>query len=493
MVTQINKYDGTVLVEIANNTLDTNYSLKLPGTGYKNYGSPVLDDMVWLMEHFSNTTAPVNPIKGQIWYDTTGGVLKLYNGAAWTTSGSIVSNSTAPAAPVTGTLWWDVTHQLLKTWDGSAWTAIGPVAQIAFWNGVQNNAPAADNTYPLGNVNSRFSTIYTTRQDTSGDSVVGGMLGVTGTTTLGEVVAKGNVQVRGNLVAQNGILLYNGLVVNGGVTIHNVGLSLTVEGSAQINEQVGIGKATDPFYWLDVKGPVRGLNEIIVENSGYVYNYMRDNNAPNDSKIWGKLVDDDGNYREYVCNDTYDPLSVNNWLHVNRTATTINEIQFSTGLNNLAITIDSRQNLVVNAGNLTLANAAQNIVFGDNTSMSTAGSWNPSVANKTIVTGGTMKNSGWQQFPSGMIMQWGFVDFESPLSEGLCGPFTFPIQFPRSFRSISLTTVTPEHDTATQADGDNQINIPYNVRPSTSEFYVWNNAISDKNSSLGFYWQAIGY
>ncbi|CAB4123138.1 hypothetical protein UFOVP29_297 [uncultured Caudovirales phage] len=472
MVTQINKYDGTVLVEIANNTLDTNYSLKLPGTGYKNYGSPVLDDMVWLMEHFSNTTAPVNPIKGQIWYDTTGGVLKLYNGAAWTTSGSIVSNSTAPAAPVTGTLWWDVTHQLLKTWNGSAWTAIGPVAQTVFWNGVQNNAPAADDTYTLGNAYSRFSTIYTTRQDTSGDSVVGGMLDVTGTATLGEVVAQGNVQVRGNLVAQNGMLIYNGLGVNGGVTINDTGL--TVTGPATISQQVGIGKATDTFYYLDVNGPARAQTEVAVESSGPAYLLMKDNAAAGDYRLWGKSVGDDGTLSEYTANDANNISRY--YLRVERNFVAIANVKIYTGNNDIALTVNNTQDVVVNSGNLVVA--SKNLVFPDNTSMSTAGSYNIS--------------SGWQKFPSGMIMQWGFVDFVSPQSEGLSGPYTFPIGFPNFCSSLSLTTVTPEQP-GSLAAGDNQINIPYTKRPTSSQFWVWNNAISVEDSALGFYWQAIGY
>jgi hypothetical protein len=430
--------------------------------------------MVYLMEHFSNTVAPINPIKGQIWYDSTGGILKLYNGNAWTTSGSIVSNATAPAVPVTGTVWWDVTHQLLKTYNGTAWTSIGPVAPDAFWNGIQNNAPAADNTYMLGNAYSRFSTVYTTRQDTSGDSVVGGMLSVAGTSTLNETVIQGNAQVQGNLVAQNGVLIFQGLTVNNGLTINDTGL--TVTGPATISQQVGIGKATDPFYYLDVNGPARAQTEIIVESAGPAYLLMKDNAAAGDYRLWGKSVGDDGTLSEYTANDANDALSARYYLRVERNTVYVSGIKLYTGDNNIALTINNTQDVVVNAGNLVVA--SKNLVFPDNTSQNTAGSYSLS--------------SGWQKFPSGMIMQWGFVDFGSPQTEGLYGPYSFPLQFPAICSSISITTVTPEN-TGSVAAGDNQINIPYANRPTSGQFWVWNNAISMEDAALGFYWQAIGY
>lgn len=475
MVTQITKYDGTPLISIPNNILDTNYSVKLPGTGYKNYGAPVLDDIVWLMENFSNTTAPTNPLRGQLWYDKTGGVLKLYNGNAWTTSGSIVSNSIAPAVPVTGTVWWDTANQTLKTYNGSTWTAIGPVAADAFWNGVQNNTPAADNTYSLGNTTSRFSTIYTTNQDTSGYSTVGGDLSVTGTSTTGEVVAQGNVQIRGNLVAQNGILVYSGVTVNGGLGINDIGL--TVTGPATISQQVGIGKSTDPFYYLDVNGAGRVTTELMIHDSGPAYLFMRNDTASGDKKLWGHAVETDGTYSGWTADDASTVGSARYYLRVARNTVYVSNISLYTGDNNLALVVNQTQDVTVPYGNVVIS--SKNLVFADGTSQNTAGSYNVS--------------SGWQKFPSGMIMQWGFVDFGAPVSEGLYGPYSFPTVFPTICSSISITTVTPEQ-TGSTAAGDNQINIPYTQRPTSSQFWVWNNASGPTaDAASGFYWQAIGY
>lgn len=58
---------------------NTNTSLSLPGRNYSGYGAPVDQNMVSLLENFAYYTAsPPNPIKGQLWFDTTAVLLK-YN------------------------------------------------------------------------------------------------------------------------------------------------------------------------------------------------------------------------------------------------------------------------------------------------------------------------------------------------------------------------------------------------------------------------------
>lgn len=58
---------------------NTNTSLSLPGRNYSGYGAPVDQNMVSLLENFAYYTAsPPNPIKGQLWFDTTSVLLK-YN------------------------------------------------------------------------------------------------------------------------------------------------------------------------------------------------------------------------------------------------------------------------------------------------------------------------------------------------------------------------------------------------------------------------------
>ena len=64
-------------------------TLKLWGKGLKEYGEPVFQDLIYMLENFANSTSPEFPIEGQIWYDTNFGgspalpQLKMYDGATW--------------------------------------------------------------------------------------------------------------------------------------------------------------------------------------------------------------------------------------------------------------------------------------------------------------------------------------------------------------------------------------------------------------------------
>jgi len=44
-------------------------TLKLYGKGNKDYGEPVFQDLLYMLENFSNTTRPVFSIEGQLWYN----------------------------------------------------------------------------------------------------------------------------------------------------------------------------------------------------------------------------------------------------------------------------------------------------------------------------------------------------------------------------------------------------------------------------------------
>lgn len=57
--------------------------LILNGKGSMSYGENLLTNMIHIMEHFSSTIAPTNPIVGQFWYDLTTSKVKIWTGTAW--------------------------------------------------------------------------------------------------------------------------------------------------------------------------------------------------------------------------------------------------------------------------------------------------------------------------------------------------------------------------------------------------------------------------
>jgi hypothetical protein len=76
MAYTIIKSDGTVLTTIADGTLNTtSTSLGLAGRNYAGWGQPYDTNFVHLIENFADTTPPPNPLRGQLWFNTTNSTL----------------------------------------------------------------------------------------------------------------------------------------------------------------------------------------------------------------------------------------------------------------------------------------------------------------------------------------------------------------------------------------------------------------------------------
>ena len=119
---------GSLTVE--DNDINTQTSLNLVGRNTTSYGVEFNQNFLKLLENFANSSAPTNPVEGQLWYDTTAGgeQLKVYDGTTWVASGGLKKAIDEPGAAqsVTGDLWVDTDNQQLYLYTGSGWTLIGP-------------------------------------------------------------------------------------------------------------------------------------------------------------------------------------------------------------------------------------------------------------------------------------------------------------------------------------------------------------------------------
>jgi hypothetical protein len=118
--------DGTVFATIADGTINTDSSLVLIGKNYAGYGDFLNENSIHLLENGSNTTAPSAPLTGQLWWDKTNSLLKVYNGSIFKTISAATSSPTAPSNNVIGDLWFDTVNQQLKVWTGAAFLVVGP-------------------------------------------------------------------------------------------------------------------------------------------------------------------------------------------------------------------------------------------------------------------------------------------------------------------------------------------------------------------------------
>jgi hypothetical protein len=126
---QINNTSGTQVAIVTDGTIDTqSTSLALIGKNYAGYGNFLNENFVTLLENFSNPTAPLKPLEGQLWYDSFNSVLNVYVNSAWKHIASSTAANSSPTNPNNGDLWFDTTNLQLKVYSASTagWVTIGP-------------------------------------------------------------------------------------------------------------------------------------------------------------------------------------------------------------------------------------------------------------------------------------------------------------------------------------------------------------------------------
>jgi hypothetical protein len=127
MAYQVNKTDGTIVATVADGQIDNlSTDLTLIGKNYSGFGESLNENFIKLLENFSSTTQPGNPIKGQIWFDGTENKLKVYSGTAFAPVSSATISNTQPSTLGVGDLWFNDTDKQLYFFDGANIILLGP-------------------------------------------------------------------------------------------------------------------------------------------------------------------------------------------------------------------------------------------------------------------------------------------------------------------------------------------------------------------------------
>lgn len=123
---KINKTNGDLLVDLIDGKIDTQTTdLTLVGRNYTGYGEAFNENFVKLLENFSSTSQPDNPIRGQLWYDTSDGRLKIYNGEVFRSTDTTAFSSSQPTL-LEGDIWIDSVNKQMYFSDGSQTFLAGP-------------------------------------------------------------------------------------------------------------------------------------------------------------------------------------------------------------------------------------------------------------------------------------------------------------------------------------------------------------------------------
>lgn len=201
MAYTINLTDGAIFAVIADGTINTDSSMTLVGKNYAGYGEFLDENFIHLLENSANTTAPGDPLTGQLWYDKTNNLLKVYNGTLFKNICAATASSTTPTSNVTGDLWYDTVNAQLKVYNGSSFILVGPSFTAgtgtsgAIVDTITDDNPGADHVVVKMFVNNTIVAIFskdatfTPAAALSGFATIGP--GVNLSTTVTNAVFKG--------------------------------------------------------------------------------------------------------------------------------------------------------------------------------------------------------------------------------------------------------------------------------------------------------------
>ena len=122
----INRYNGAQITVVADGTIDSTLSLKLIGKNYAGYGEVQNENLVFLLENFSGSNSPNNPLSGQIWFDSANSKLKFYDGSKYRVASGAEASATAPVGLTPGEFWYDTANKQIYVWNGTTFTLVGP-------------------------------------------------------------------------------------------------------------------------------------------------------------------------------------------------------------------------------------------------------------------------------------------------------------------------------------------------------------------------------
>lgn len=167
MAYTINLTDGTIFAVIADGTINSDSSMTLVGKNYAGYGEFLDENFIHLLENSANTTAPGDPLIGQLWWDKTNDVLKIYTGVIFKVISTALASASAPTQSlVTGDLWFDTVNAQLKVFNGSGFILVGPAFTAgtgtsgAIVDTVTDSSPGADHVVVKVFVNNTIVSIF---------------------------------------------------------------------------------------------------------------------------------------------------------------------------------------------------------------------------------------------------------------------------------------------------------------------------------------------
>jgi len=89
MAYDVTKTNGERLTLVPDRQVDITTPIRLLGKNYPAYGEIMAENLVALLEHFSNPTPPTNPIIGQLWFNSVENIIYVRSPNDWSPIGGL--------------------------------------------------------------------------------------------------------------------------------------------------------------------------------------------------------------------------------------------------------------------------------------------------------------------------------------------------------------------------------------------------------------------
>lgn len=120
----LKKSNGVTLATIDDGSINIDTDLTFVGKNYAGYGEILNQNLLKILENFSNSTRPAKPLAGQLWYDSSSKKLKLFDGVDFKALAKIEYGNITPSRPSEGDLWWNTSNKELKLFNGVGFVTI---------------------------------------------------------------------------------------------------------------------------------------------------------------------------------------------------------------------------------------------------------------------------------------------------------------------------------------------------------------------------------
>ena len=275
---KINKTDGVLLVDLVDGRIDTaTTDLVLIGRNFTGYGELFNENFIKLLENFAAVSPPSRPLLGQLWYDTSDGRLKIWNGEQFRSTDTTVVGSIEPQL-LAGDIWIDSRRQQLYFNDGTGTTLAGPIF-------TREQGPTG---FKVDTINDRFGNPKTVAKIIVNSAELALISKESFEAALNQPGFGKNIQEGININVNRPEFEFRGIATTARQLIDSTGDTFETEsvlkvnannvttGSFFVNNNTGLRVGRDVSYITRTElNPKTVVNEILDSNADYRFNVNR--------------------------------------------------------------------------------------------------------------------------------------------------------------------------------------------------------------------------